>query len=473
MSTRRRDDGKTAAPDAHAVWAASEFRNIDLGDARRAHRLVSLASTAARNPGASIPAACGGWNETKAAYRFLANEDIEPQRILEAHREATLGRVAKHDTVLAVQDTTYLNFGASPATEGLGPIGEENTRGMIAHTCLAVSPQGVPLGVLAQHVWARPPQAQRLTEKQRRGTPTAKKESQRWLDMLETSARGMPRRVRVVAVADREADIFDFLARAAALGQDVLVRSCYDRATSDGYAWQEAEEAPVAGTMAVEIPRTGGRPARTVDLELRYTGVKLKKPDPRAHRRPRPVLPLTMLIARERGAPKGAEPVCWRLLTSLSLDSPEDARRCVAWYALRWRIERFFYTLKSGCRTEDLQLKTRSRLSRALAVFSVVAWRLLALTYAARETPEASCRGFLSEGEWSLAHCVVNRTRDPPVQPPTLRDGVRLIARLGGFLNRKGDGEPGVKVLWRGFARLNDLVLAADYGSALPRRSYG
>lgn len=428
----------------------------------------------AQQPGASIPLACGGWNETKAAYRFLSNEAVEPQRILDAHREATIERVAKHDTVLAIQDTTYLYQGTRPATEGLGPIGEEWTRGMIAHTCLAVSPTGVPLGVLGQHVWARPPQAKRLPENRRRGTPTAKKESQRWIDMLSTSAQGMPPGVRVVAVADREADIFDFLSGAAALGQDVLIRSSYDRATSDGYAWQEAEAAPVAGTMEVEIPRSGGRPARTAVLELRYVEVRVKKPDPRARRRPRPVLPLTMLIARERGAPKGVEPVCWKLLTSLPVGRPEDAIQCVKWYAMRWRIERFFYTLKSGCRVEDLQLKTLGRLNRALAVLSVVAWRLLALMYASREAPDVSSRGFLSDGEWRLAYCVVHRTRQPPSEAPTVRDGVRLIARLGGFLARKGDGEPGVKVLWRGFSRLHDLLLAADYAANLGRgATYG
>jgi hypothetical protein len=421
----------------------------------------------APHPGASIPAACGGWNETKAAYGFLSNEAIEPQRILDAHRGATMERVAKHATVLAVQDTTYLNQGECPATEGLGPIGEEGTRGMIVHVCLAVSPQGVPLGVLGQYAWARPPQAKRLTEKQRRGTPTAKKESRRWLDMLSASTRGMPRSVRVVVVADREADIFDILARAAELGQEVLIRSCYDRATSDGYAWQEAEGAPVAGTMAVEIARTGGRPARRAILELHYAKVKVKEPDPRAHHRPRPGLALTMLIARERRAPRGVEPVCWRLRTSLPVDSAKAARRCLERYALPWRIERFFYTLKSGCRIEGLQLKTRSRLSRALTVFSVVAWRLLALTCAAREAPDVSSRGFLSADEWRLAHCVVKRTRNPPPGPPTLRDGVRLIARLGGFLARRGDREPGVKVLWRGFARLHDLVLAAEFASTL------
>lgn len=467
MAKPAKNHGTDSPPDERDDWAATEFATVQLGDARRSKRLVHLVTTMANRPGTSIPNACGGWAETKAAYRFLSNDAIDPDAVLDAHRHATMQRVGEHDVVLAVQDTTYFTFATHPATEGLGPIGEQGTLGLIAHTCLAVSPAGVPLGVLGQHTWARPPNPKRRTEKQRRTAPIRDKESQRWLDMLETSAQGLPREVGVVAVADREADIFEFLDHAVHLGQDVLVRSCYDRATEDGYAWERADNAPLAGTMCVEIPRSGNRPARTAVLELRSATVEVKKPDPRCHRRPGPTVPLTMLVASEREAPEGVEPVCWRLLTSLPADTFEDLERCVEWYALRWRIERFFYTLKSGCRMEDLQLKARDRIERALCVLSVVAWRLLALTHQARETPEASCEGFLSRAEWRLAHCVVHRTRTPPAEPPSLREGVRLIARLGGFLARTGDGEPGVKVLWRGFARLHDLVLASEFGVGL------
>lgn len=467
MPTPAKNQEPPTGGDACEDWATNELATADLGDARRTQRLQRLVTLMANRPGATIPNACGTWAETKAAYRFFANDAIEPDAILAGHRDATLQRIDQHEIVLNVQDTTYLSFPTLAATEGLGPIGNQGTPGLVTHACLAVSTDGVPLGVLGEHTWARPPKPKRQREKQRRNTGTEGKESQRWLDMLETSTQGMPEHVRVVAVADREADIFGFLDHALGLGQEVLVRSCYNRATSDGYAWEQAETTQPLGTMDVEIERSGNRPARTARLEVRACPIAVKQPDPRCHRRDGPTVDLSMIIASEPDPPDGVEPITWRLLTSLPAAERDEAVRCVEWYALRWRIERFFFVLKSGCGIEELQLKARDRIERALAVFSVVAWRLQFLTHQARQDPEASCEPFLSPTEWRLAHCVANKTKTPPKDPPSLREGVRLVARLGGFLARKGDGEPGVKVLWRGLTRLHDMVLAVDTVSGL------
>lgn len=437
-----------------------------MGDRRRSRRLVRVVRTLADHPESSIPGACATWADAKATYRFFSNEDVDPQAILSAHRASTMRRAEAYPVVLALQDTTTFNFTKRPATMGLGPIGSTpNAFGFLTHSCLAVGPDGVPLGLLGQFSWVRPGAPARRSEAERIRTPIEHKESRRWLDMLGESMQGLPSGTRLVAVADREADIFDFYQHALALGQDVLVRSCSDRRVDEREAslWDQAEKAPVACVLEVDVARHGGRKARRAVLEVRYATVTVCPP---RHRRRRKVaveapVPLTVVLAREVDAPRGVEPACWRLLTSLSVGSGEDAARCVRWYSLRWRVERFHFVLKSGCRVEDLQLEERERVERALAAYTVVAWRLVALTYAARANPGASCLPWLSDREWATAHALVHGTK-PSRDPPTLNEAVRLVARLGGFLARKGDGEPGVKVLWRGLVQLHTVLAGLD-----------
>ncbi|WP_044170140.1 IS4 family transposase, partial [Kamptonema formosum] len=185
---------------------------------------------------------------------------------------------------------------------------------------------------------------------------------------------------------------------------------------------------------------------------------KIQPPRHHLNRRKLNPVRLTVVRAVEENPPQGETPVSWLLLTTVPVSSFDDAVRCLRWYSYRWLIERYHYTLKSGCGLEKLQLETARRLEMALATYSIVAWRLLWLTYEARKNPDTPCDTVLSAHEWQSLYATIHRTPNPPSTPPSLREAVRMIAQLGGFLGRKGDGEPGVKTIWRGLCRLHDIA---------------
>lgn len=453
-----------------AAWAFVELGHTDLGDPRRTKRLMHLVSALAANPVCSLPAACRSWAKTKGAYRFLDNEEVEPEEILGGHRWSTLQRIGDHSMILAVQDTSTYSFTSHRATSGLGPISgripgtDIYPKGFLVHACLAVTPDGVPLGLLGHKLWVRPEvDSESVAEENVHlpDSPTADgKESACWAEVLAASTQGLPPGTKVLWVCDRGADIYDYFAAARRQQRDVLVRSAHNRelAGRKDHLWDKIERATPVGVMVVELPRADDRPPQTVNLELRTGRVRLHIPFT-AQTQGEPRLVLSGVLAKEIEPPEGRQPIEWRLLTTLVVNSAEDAGNCVRWYSKRWTIERYHYTLKSGCQVEELQLETVERLHRALAVYSVVAWRLMYLTYMARTEPDSPCTRFLSTSEWKALYCHIHRTKQVPQQPPDLKSAILWIARLGGFLARKRDGNPGVKVLWQGYRRLEDITV--------------
>ena len=443
------------------MWSALELRHVDLGDQRLNKRLVKLVDDFLAKPEASVPLASGDWAATKAAYRFWDNPRVDPDDIRAAHRNITLERLAEHhdEPLLAIQDTTSFDFTDHPEITGLGYLGHSKRRGFWLHTVLAVSAAGIPLGPLHQHTWTRDP-ATLGKRAQRNKKETADKESQRWLDALATTQAVLPPGQMVVTVADREADFYDLFAAPRRPGSHLLIRAKPRRRVRqmERLLGEAVRATAAAGTWTVDLRRGDDRPPRQAVLTIRFATVDIAPPSTHPRRKELPHLRLTALLAEEENPPAGQEPVRWWLLTTLPITSLADAVQAVGWYALRWLVERYHYVLKSGCRIEQLQLETAERLERALATYAVVAWRLLWLTYEARRAPEASCEAVLPRDQWQVLHRVVHKTDTVPVSPPSLREAVRQIARLGGFLARKGDGEPGVKTIWRGLRRLEDLV---------------
>ena len=439
------------------LWAAREFATAKLGDARLTQRLISLVEKLAEHPQSSLPEALGEWSATKAAYRFFSNPKVTLQAIYDSHREATLDKMQNQSTILAIQDTTVFNFTLHRQTEGLGPIGQAGLSGFFLHSCLAVSAEGVPQGILAHHMWVRSPEGKdsRNTHKKR---TLADKESARWIDMTKEVRNTVPDSTRVIMVGDRESDIFDLFLLAAS-HHDFLVRAAWDRRLHDSeeYLWHAVESNPILGRTTVKIPRVDDRPERMALLTLQVATVTLRTPP---HRKKENLQPptLTALLVREESSPNDEEPIEWMLLTTLSVTAMEQALQCLTWYTYRWRIERYHYILKSGCQIEKLQLETKDRMTRAVAVYSIVATRLLWLTYQARETPEAPCTVVLRESEWKALYVAKHKSTSLPKHPPNLQTAVLWIAKLGGFLGRKHDGNPGLKVLWKGLRRLEDLT---------------
>ncbi len=470
-------------------WAQSELATLDLGDERRNRRAVRIVQRLLDRPGGLITTVCDGPAEAKATYRFLSNPAVSPDALRAALRDATVARLADEPVVLVPQDTTSVDFSAHPATTGLGPTSGGphggTGHGLHLHSAIAVSAEGVPLGLLHQQDWARDP-AQTGRKHRRKERPFEDKESYRWQQTVQAVEAAVPADKLLVQTADREGDIYEVFATPRRPGSYLLIRSCQDRRLQgeERRLWGQVADAPVAHGLEMMVHTKRHLTPRCARLQLRYRTVTLRPPisgthdpglepvtltalevrevDPPPLAQSKPILwrLLTDLEVREVDPPPLAQskPILWRLLTDLPTESVADALRHVRWYALRWLVERYHFVLKSGCQLETSQLHTLERLERLLVLCSAVAVRLLWMTYSARVHPEVPCTVAFSTVEWQVLYRHQRKTLDLPAQPPSLRDAVRWLALLGGFMGRKGDGEPGVKVLWRGLTRLQDIV---------------
>lgn len=450
------------------AWSAQEFAGIHLGDARLDARVLRVSADFAAQPQAAIPQACGDWAATKAAYRVFENPKVEPAALLAPHQQHTSERMARYPLVLSVQDTCYLNYTSHPSTHGLGCIGAESDEqmGLIMHSTMAVTPEGLPLGVLTQHIWAReaadPALDAAARRLQRRRTPIVAKESGKWLTALGEAEALRPNGVTLIHVGDSEADVYELFQAVQDTGAKMVVRASQNRAVVETGRMREVlAQRPVSGHLTVEIPAEPGRPARTATVEVRYGDVTLRPPyraaSCQADLRP---LRLSLVWVHEIGASSTVSaPLDWLLVTNVPVTSFLDAVKRVTWYRGRWHIEVFHRVLKSGCQVEDCQLETADKLRRYLSLKSVIAWRLFWMVQVNRAHPDAVCTVVLSEPEWQALYVAIHRTTQLPDQIPTVRQVVRWIAQLGGFLGRKHDGEPGVTVVWRGWQRLHDLAM--------------
>ncbi len=440
-----------------------EFENAQLGDERLSKRLCRLAERFEHQPQASIPEATGSWGQACGAYRFFDNEEVDPEDILASHTERTLKRAQTEALMLAVADTTSLNYSERPNTKGLGPIGNSTDKafGLWLQSLLAFTPEGLPLGLLGAHSWARDPE-QFGANHQRNQKPIEAKESYKWLRSYQT-LQGLAARTphtRWVMVADREADVYELFESAMGQPADpaLLIRLQHNRALQgfDRRLLAHLARAPQVGTLSVQVPRKKGQPTRRAQLEIRFVPVRLRAPQLKSKRGP---LALWAIEAREAHPPRGVTPICWRLLTTLAVHTVKQAIEKVQWYCARWGIEVFHKVLKSACAVEAAQLEDVHRLQRLITVRLVVAWRIMWLDRLGRERPMAPISEILEEAQWKLLYWAVYGPGRLPRKKPTVGEGVRWIAQMGGFLGRRGDGNPGPQTLARGLARLDAVSL--------------
>jgi hypothetical protein len=437
---------------------------VALKDARLNRRCQVLASVLEQQPTVPINQAGEDWADTKAAYRFMDNPKVSPAAIVAPHCQRTVERMKAHAVVLAVQDTTFFNYTAHPQTAGLGEIGkkEQQQRGFGMHTTLALTPHGLPLGLLTQAFFTRPVGEPAHTPNELRQLPIEEKESYRWLEALEQTMALAPAQVQVVTVCDREADIYELFALAHKRPASLLVRASADRCLAENkvkHLWEKVERRRRVGELTVEITGNQQHPARQATVSLRFCPVTLKPPArPRSQEKLPPVT-LTAILVREEHPPAGIdEPIEWLLLTNTAVPSLDEAVQVVGWYCGRWQIEVYHKVLKSGCTVEACRLQTADRLQNYIALMSVVAWRLHWLTYINRCDPNLPCTVVLTTPEWQALYLRIHKTMTFPKKLPTVHQVIRWIAQLGGFLGRKADGEPGITVIWRGWQRLQDMA---------------
>jgi len=443
-------------------WAEEEFGGADLGDRRLTKRLVQILRDFSARPQASIPQACQSRSKAKATYRFFDHPEITMEKILHPHYEATLLRAKQEEVVLAVQDTTTLNYSAHPATENLGPIGYHSGKGigLIVHDTMAFNQEGTPLGLMDLQCWARDPKD--FGKKRRRyELALEQKESKKWLVSFRKVAEAQKRcpGVTFVSVGDREADLYELfdLALRDSAGPKLLVRAMQNRvlAEGQGHLWEEVLGQDVGEVLEVHVPRRGSRASRVARVEVRFAPVTLKAP---RRKKDLAEVKIWAVLAKEVETLAGVEPIEWMLLTTCKVATVADAVEKVDWYKLRWGIEVYHRTLKSGCKIEERQLGQADRIEACLGVDLVVAWRVYHLTKLGREVPDVPCTVFFEEAEWKALSVYLSQNPVPPTQPPTLEKMTRMTATLGGFLGRKCDGRPGTKSLWIGLQRLDDIT---------------
>jgi hypothetical protein len=451
-------------------WTEEEFGSAALGDKRLVERLMQLGESFFAMPTANIPQACGTKAAAKAAYRFFDNDQISMGAILAPHFEATEQRVRNQEVALVVQDTSSLNYTRHPMTEGLGPINtiEDRSIGLLLHGTMAFTPEGTPLGLLDVQCWARD-KAEAGSRHDRHSKPIEEKESIKWLKsyraVCEVQARSP--HTRLIVMADREADIHELFAEHLKLRKraELLIRAekSRNRNVADDeeqirHLWPFMNALTPAGLMEIVVPPRQDRPSRTAKLEVRFASLTLKTPK----RKPGlPDVPLYAVHAKELDAPDGGdESLEWMLLSTLPVTSFDEAKTALARYTKRWGIEIYHRVLKSGCRIEDRQLGAARRLENCLAIDMIVAWRIHHLTWLGRETPDVPCTVYFDDAEWKALVGFIHQTPMVPATPPTLRQAVIMVASLGGFLNRKSDGQPGTETIWRGLQRLDDITKA-------------
>lgn len=453
-------------------WALDEMSAVELGDERLNRRVAEVLEQLGDKPTPSIPAACKGWAETLAAYRLFDNDKVTMEKVLAAHEKATVVRMRQHAVVLCIEDTTEIDYSSKKETKGLGPLTYESRQGLLLHPTLAVTPDRVPLGCLRGFAWTRDPKLH--GKKKDRNAAIQEKESFRWIEGyrgVSELAREAPQ-TQLIYVADRESDIYDLFVEAQTVqGQraDLLIRAAQDRKLFDGgKLWEQTEKSPVLGTVEFDLHKRDKwnkrdtrdeRSGRRVVQTLHAVRVQLKAPWRKGEKLPD--VEVTVILAKEENPPSGMDPVDWMLLTTRPVTTFDEAAQMMQWYLCRWQIEVFFHILKNGCKIEKLQLEHADRLKPAIALYMIIAWRVLYLTMLGRKCPNLSCDAVFDTEEWQAVYIVTKRAR-PPQKPPRLDEMVKMIASYGGYLNRQGDGEPGPKTLWIGLQRVRDFVLGVN-----------
>jgi len=458
----------------NASWVAGEVAGCEFRDARLGKRLGSLLHQLGGNIGGTIPFACQDWASAKAAYRFLSNDDVDEHAILTGHFQATRDRSqASSGPLLILQDTTEFSYKRNEP-EKIGFTAKTNTGkdeagrwrmhtvcGILMHSSLAVTADGLPLGLCAIKFWSRQKFKGTNALKSKVNPtriPIEGKESIRWLENMRQSSDLIAQPARCVHIGDREADIYELFSEAADLETNFLVRTCSDRLVGDGdhTISDEMAELRVQGLHRVELRDARGQNCEAL-LEIRYRRMTVLPPVGKQKRYP--ALELTVIHAQERDAPPDRAPLEWKLLTNLPVRSKADALEKIDWYAMRWKIETFHKILKSGCRAEDSRLRTAERLSNLISIYCILSWRIFWVTMLNRTDPKIDPTNVFTDTEIAVLDRLSPKTAVAEFMPRALAHYTTQLAKLGGYLGRKGDPPPGNIVMWRGLTRLTDIVL--------------
>jgi hypothetical protein len=447
-------------------WAEEQFGQCDLGDRRRSKRLVKYAAQAAADPSGSTPKQTESWRDCKAAYRLIDSDDVKFAAITAPHYTATLAR--SEGTWLLISDTTETDFPAAQAL-GLGPTGAGGGRGFLLHSALMVRADGQEITGLAAQVIHYRCEVKRETNGAKR-LRRKNRESVIWGQVVDQIGSA-PHGVRFIHVFDRGGDQFELYCRILRTGAGWVGRAAQlhrgirtpqgKRMALSAYL----KQLPVTGTYTLQLPANNEQPAREATMEVRFAPLIVPRPkycsqwvkDSGIRK-----IAMWVVEAREINPPQGVQAARWVLLTSEPVDSFDAAWTILGYYEKRWLVEEYHKALKTGCRLESRQYETAKRLEAITAVLSILAVRLVQLKTIARDDPQRPADKVVPQKWIVMLHCLCKRK---PSVPWTVREFYREMAKLGGFLGRKSDGEPGWITVWRGFEKLHLCLRGAEsYG---------
>jgi hypothetical protein len=468
-------------------WIENELSDINIGDKRLNNRAKSIIHCLDNSSEDSFPQCFKSRAELEGAYRFFNNNFVNPEKILSSHYKNTLSRCSDEKVVLLVNDSSSIDYTSKSTVEGLGILETSHTRGIFIHPLIALNPSRVCLGMVDLHTWIRDEKAKRrdLSSQIRMNQPIEEKESFRWISCYRKSceiAKKSPK-TQFVTISDRESDILEYIVEAVQTKQkeisaDVIIRVKHDRklqkdTLKKSKVSEEFEikilddeeeqnklksnllKAPIIGEIEFTLSARDKSPERKVKQTVRSTQVQLNKK--KVGTRLYDSVQVNAVTCVEENPPKGKDPICWMFLTTLPIDSFENTIKVVKYYLCRWEIEVYFKIFKSGCKVEERELKTVDRIQNLLALFSIIAWRIMYLTQLGRKNPEILCTEIFEESEWKSV-CKIMNNNEPKV-PPSLGEILRMIALLGGYIAGKNRPPPGPIVIWRGLKRMRDFAL--------------
>ncbi|MCL1970232.1 MAG: IS4 family transposase [Candidatus Bathyarchaeota archaeon] len=444
---------------------SEDLKKVKFGDKRLDNRLIKTVEAIEQQNGSSILSGCGNRHAAKAFYALLSNEKFSKEQVKTEAVKATSKRIenTKTQKILLVQDTCDINLNGHKKTEGLGYC-SEHIRGIKVHSCLALTLNGTPLGLIGQQYESRQVKKIGLTQEEKLQRPIEEKESFRWLEMARSTLSAVPDGVETIMLCDREGDFYELYAEMLSLGTLFVVRLIQNRITVDGTrSLQQLRKMKACGEVEVSIPRDTRKnlPSRTVKMEVAFcSDVVITRPK-RVKTGLPPSLRFNLVRITEISETSG-ESIEWLLATNLSVVDVADVMEVVGYYVQRWKIERFHYVLKSGCAVEKIQQRTCERIEFVLLIYSVIAVFILAMTYMARFFPECSCDVFLDEAEWKILYRLVTREKNAPDRPYLLKTAVAYLGELGSYKHSLSDGEYGVKATWKGLIKLFDALDIVD-----------
>jgi hypothetical protein len=448
------------------LWAEQQFGEVALGDRRRTRRAVKVAAQMSRHPAASLPEQAGNWAATKAGYRLFSEAEVTFECLSSPHWGLTRQAASEHEQVLMVQDTSNLDFSRYRCAEGLGPIGDNQGRGLLLHSTLAVHPEGSGqvLGLAFQMLFCRQPAPEQETRTERKRRD---RESEIWRKSIR-EVGPPPSGSQWIYVCDRYADDFETYSVCREVGADFVIRVAQNRRAAEGHEAMEpsgglldwARTLPAQGSKKLWVRRRPRRSPRWARLQVSYGPVTVFPPWlGRGEAEP---LRCWLVRVWEPETPEGEEPIEWVLLTSVPVQDVEGALTVAFWYSLRWLIEEYHKCLKTGCSAEQRQLQEVERLRACIGMLAVVAVGLLRLKQYARVEPDRPASDCAPRGHVQVLAAYRKRS----AEGWTVGEFWREVAKLGGFLARKSDGEPGWQTIWRGWQKLDLMTIGAGLAGA-------